>query len=66
MGWLGMQILLLDAFTLGLHAIHGQRLWAIRHKYLRIFYEKKNKDVSREFDEFQVNTRLCKLRCWYL
>ena len=26
-----------------------------------------NNDVSREFDEFQVNTRthLCKLRCWY-
>ena len=23
------------------------------------------KDVSREFDEFQVNTHLCKLRCWY-
>ena len=22
------------------------------------------KDVSREFDEFQVNTHLCKLRCW--
>ena len=22
-------------------------------------------DVSREFDEFQVNTHLCKLRCWY-
>ena len=29
------------------------------------FYEKKIK-VSREFDEFRVNTRLCKLRCWYL
>ena len=24
------------------------------------------KDVSREFDEFQVNTHLCKLRCWHL
>ena len=24
------------------------------------------KEVSREFDEFQVNTHLCKLRCWYL
>ena len=22
------------------------------------------KDVSREFDEFQVSTHLCKLRCW--
>ena len=27
--------------------------------------KKKNKDVSREFDEFLVNTHLCKLRCWY-
>ena len=32
----------------------------------RLFYEKYYKDVSREFDEFQVNTHLCKLRCWYL
>ena len=24
------------------------------------------KDVSREFDEFRVNTHICKLRCWYL
>ena len=24
------------------------------------------KDVSREFDEFRVNTHLFKLRCWYL
>ena len=24
------------------------------------------KDVSREFDQFRVNTHLCKLRCWYL
>ena len=24
------------------------------------------KDVSREFDEFQVNTHLCKLRCLYV
>ena len=25
------------------------------------------KDVSsREFDEFEVNTHLCKLRCWHL
>ena len=29
-------------------------------------YKKHFKDVSREFDEFQVKTRLCKLRCWYL
>ena len=26
-----------------------------------MFYLKENKDVSREFDEFQVNTRLCTL-----
>ena len=26
-----------------------------------VFYKKKFKDVSREFDEFQVNTHLCKL-----
>ena len=31
-----------------------------------LFYKKKIKDVSGEFDEFQVNTHLCKLRCWYL
>ena len=31
-----------------------------------IFYKKYLKDVSREFDEFRVNTHLCKLRCWYL
>ena len=31
-----------------------------------IFYKKYFKDVSREFDEFQVNTHLCKLLCWYL
>ena len=30
------------------------------------FVKKKIEDVSREFDEFQVNTHLCKLRCWYL
>ena len=24
------------------------------------------KDVSREFDEFQVSTHLCMLSCWYL
>ena len=24
------------------------------------------KDVSREFDEFRINTHRCKLRCWYL
>ena len=28
--------------------------------------KKKIKDVSREFDEFRVNTHLRKLRCWYL
>ena len=32
----------------------------------RVFYEKYFEDVSREFDEFRVNTNLCKLRCWYL
>ena len=30
------------------------------------FYKKYFKDVSREFDEFRVNTHLCKLRCWCL
>ena len=36
--------------------------------YTRIYilYRKHFKDVSREFDEFQVNTHLCKLRCWHL
>ena len=30
-----------------------------------LFYKKYFKDVSREFDEFQVNTHhLCKLRCY--
>ena len=30
-----------------------------------ICFIKYSKDVSREFDEFQVITHLCKLRCWY-
>ena len=30
--------------------------------YIYIYF----KDVSREFDEFRVNSHLCKLRCWYL
>ena len=34
--------------------------------YSMYFIKKYFKDVSREFDEFQVNTYLCKLRCWYL
>ena len=29
-------------------------------------YKKNFKNVSREFDEFRVNTHLRKLRCWYL
>ena len=36
------------------------RLEDVRSYFILIF-----KDVSREFDEFQVNTHLCKLRCWY-
>ena len=32
----------------------------------KIFYKEYFKDVSGEFDEFQVSTHLCKLRCWYL
>ena len=32
----------------------------------QVFYKKHFKDVSREFDEFQVNIHLCKLRCWHL
>ena len=31
-----------------------------------LFHKKYSKDVSREFDEFQVNNHLCKMRCWYL
>ena len=31
-----------------------------------LFYKKCFEEVSREFDEFQVNTHLCQLRCWYL
>ena len=30
------------------------------------YIKKYCKDVSREFDEFRVNTHLCTLRCWYL
>ena len=30
----------------------------------RLFNNKYFKDVSREFDEFQVNTHLCKLLFW--
>ena len=36
-----------------------------RSGHMDLLY-KKIKDVSCEFDEFRVNTRLCKLRCWYL
>ena len=31
---------------------------------MKLFYKKYFKDVSREFDEFRVNTHLCKLRCY--
>ena len=34
--------------------------------FLWIYFIKKIKDVSCEFDELKVNTHLCKLRCWYL
>ena len=34
--------------------------------YMVIIVEKYFKDVSREFNEFRVNTHLCKLCCWYL
>ena len=34
--------------------------------YLVHIIKKNIKDVSRKFDEFRVNTHLCKLRCWYL
>ena len=30
------------------------------------YFIKRFEDVSREFDEFRVNTHLCKLRCWYV
>ena len=33
---------------------------------LVLYLIKYFKDVSREFDEFRVNTHICKLRCWYL
>ena len=33
---------------------------------LMFFYKRYFKDVSRECDEFEVNTHLCKLRCWHL
>ena len=33
---------------------------------IAVFYKKYFQDVSREFDEFRVNTHLCKLRRWYL
>ena len=33
--------------------------------YIRTTFKKYLKDASREFDEFRVNTHLCKLRCWY-
>ena len=42
-------------------------LWTGTIPYV-LFYtwsgEKYRKDISREFDEFQVNTHLCKLRCF--
>ena len=33
---------------------------------IHILHKKHFKDISREFDEFQVNIHFCKLRCWYL
>ena len=33
---------------------------------IRLYYKKYIKDISREFDEFQINTHIRKSRCWYL
>ena len=62
--------------TLSVHCVtcHGPnrilsavfRIWFSPLRSTAVFYKKYFKDVSREFDEFQVNTQLCKLRCWYL
>ena len=50
--------------------VEADRRWALDERgartsreicILKIIF----KDVSREFDEFQVNCHLCKLRCWY-
>ena len=46
--------------------LNREREYAWNKLVLLIFYKKYFKDVSREFDEFQVNTHLWKLRCWYL
>ena len=51
----------------------GAQKVPLRHGEMRYFgqprkhfMKKKFKNVSREFDEFRVDTHLCKLRCWYL
>ena len=51
------------------NAVYVQVLCTVCEEYMyvcvHIFNKKYFKDVSHEFDEFQVNTHLCKLRCWY-
>ena len=58
------RVLLLGGWTAAGQQDRSGVLWAkIIGKC--IYFELIFKDVSREFDEFQVNTHLCKLRCWY-
>ena len=36
-------------------------IWQVRYFITNL----SRTSASREFDEFQVNTHICKLRCWY-
>ena len=47
-----------------LHQLFGHRIFYVVPG-IHLFHKKHFKDVSREFDDFQVNTHVCKLRCWY-
>ena len=52
--------------------LHDLDIWEMQDAVLHpcgtlpVFYKKYFMDVSRELDEFRVNTYLCKLRCLYL
>ena len=56
-----MQLLVDEA----LKSVFGKKRILEIFSHVFFFLQLIFKDVSREFDEFQVNTHLCKLRCWY-
>ena len=63
----------MGAFLLGgvLFFVHyngkgGVLFFCLKNIYVYILNKRYFKDVNREFDEFGVNTDLCKRRCWYV